>query len=201
MMKKAVSLIMCLMLLISVSAYAADFNNSALSKLDGYKYDKFTKSWSYYEAYVEKYSDGNVVIGMKIYSEDGSSNPSMGELYVKIIDKDGNSIRTVENITFLINGTLYTYETLLPGSSSSSVIIGEGSMELIKALADASDVSVKIGHNRGYTTIDLNKKDFETSLKRFCKNWLTYDYYKYVSEENLEFIRMVEDYMPLTVTK
>ena len=204
-MKKFVCLMMAVMVVLSIFAGCVSaegtFDYTVLSKLDGYEYDKFTKCWSYYAAYRETYSDAYVIIGMKIYGEDGGANPEYAECYVKILDKSGNSLRTVDSITFLVDDTLFTYETMMPGETASSVIIGEQSVELIKALAKATSVSVKIGHNRGNTTIDLDQSEFESTLKSFCKTWVRYDFYKYVSEDNMNWIRSVESWMPLEIVK
>lgn len=187
-MKRITALFLCLVLLCGIAplAFAADSEGQdfdyqrILSKREGYEYDKFEKTWSWYKAYVREYSDARVVIGMEAWGEDGGPNPDYMELYVKVLDEKGKKLWTVESVDFLLNDDVYSYKSMLQGSDSSSVVLGEKGALFMKAVAenDGSDVSVKITSDEGRSiTLNLGKDKYTKTLKEFCRVALKYDLY------------------------
>ncbi len=187
-MKRFTALLLCLVLLCGIAplAFAADSDGQVfdykkiLSKREGYNYDKFEKTWSWYKAYTREYSDATVVIGMEAWGEDGGPNPDYMEMYVKVLDEKGNKLWTVESTEFLLNDDVYSYKSMLQGNDTSSVALGENGVLLMKAIAenDGSDVSVKITADDGKSiTLNLGKDKFVKTLKEFCRVALKYDFY------------------------
>ena len=158
------------------------FDYSVLENLKGYDYDKFDKSWSYYAAYDRVFSDADVIIGIKLFGEDGGNNLEEVDLYTKVVDKQGNKLETVETMAFLIDDTLYSYENmpLEEGTMAGSVILYNSGYELIKALAEANTVSVKLNfYSNQSMTIDLEPAQFESTLKALCQNVVKYNIWDY----------------------
>ena len=189
-MKKIVAVLVAVILFLSFipSAFADDFDyNSVLGSRNGYSYDKFTKTWKWYQAYVEEYRDGNVVIGMDCTGENGSSNPTLTTIYAKVLDNNGDNMRTVKSIAFLIGDDLYSYDSLLNTDFSSTTILGAQGQLLIKAIAEcnASDVAVKIGTDKGDLTIEFNSTELTNTLKEFCRVYTKYNIWDYYTDRSL----------------
>lgn len=189
-MKKIVAVLVAVILVLSFipSAFADDFDyNSVLGSRNGYSYDKFTKTWKWYQAYVEEYRDGNVVIGMDCTGENGSSNPTLTTIYAKVLDNNGDNMRTVKSIAFLIGDDLYSYDSLLNTDFSSTTILGAQGQLLIKAIAEcnASDVAVKIGTDKGDLTIEFNSTELTNTLKEFCRVYTKYNIWDYYTDRSL----------------
>lgn len=201
-MKKTLTILLAVVLLLSFipTAFADDFDfNAVLGSRNGYSYDKFTKTWKWYQAYVEEYSDGNVVIGMDCTGENGSSNPVMTTIYAKVLDTNGNTMRTVKSIAFLIGDDLYSYESLLERDSSSTTLLGEQGQLLIKAIAEcnSSNVAVKIRTDKGDLTFDLNSTELTNTLKEFCRVYTKYNIWDYYTDTSLS--ENFEKAFPLSV--
>ena len=201
-MKKIVAVLVAVILVLSFipSAFADDFDyNYVLGSRNGYSYDKFTKTWKWYQAYVEEYRDGNVVIGMDCTGENGSSNPTLTTIYAKVLDNNGDNMRTVKSIAFLIGDDLYSYDSLLNTDFSSTTILGAQGQLLIKAIAEcnASDVAVKIGTDKGDLTIEFNSTELTNTLKEFCRVYTKYNIWDYYTDRSLS--EDFEKIFPLSV--
>lgn len=189
-MKKAISILLVIVMVLAFlpSAFAADFDyQKVLGSKSNYSYDKFNKSWKYYEAYVKNYSDGCIIIGMDVSSEDGGSNPIMTSIYAKILDNNGNNMQTVTSLAFLIGDDLYSYDSLMEMDTSSTTLLGEQGQLLIKALAecDATKVAVKVGSNRGDITIDMDSSELTKTLKEFCSIYTKNNIWDYYTDKSL----------------
>ena len=204
-MKKAISLVLAVIFICSFApcafAEAKKFDyKSALGDRDGYSYDKFDKSWSYYGAYAEYFSDATVIIGIQTESNSGESNPALTTLYVKIIDKNGDKLHDVESIDFLIGEDIYSYESMLPLGETSAVVLAEDGLLLIKAIkdSDSKDVAIRLGvKNKGNVTFDdLDSSEYK-ELKDFCRVYLKYDLWDYCADKDTA--NYYESLFPLTI--
>lgn len=67
-MKRFLAVLMLVVMLCGCVGLAEEqkFDYTVLEKLEGYSYDKFEKTWSYYGAYAKKYSDARLVIGIQV---------------------------------------------------------------------------------------------------------------------------------------
>ena len=202
-MKKVISMVMEFVRVFSfaTTVFADEFDyKTVLGSRSGYDYDKFDKHWSYYQAYVEHYNDGDVVIGISAWGVKGGSNLDDTELYVKVLDTNGEPMWTVESIAFLVGEDLYSYSSMSEGSTSSTVFIGKNGQALIKALADCdpSDVAVKIESNKGsYLTIDLDAAELTRTLKEFCRVYSKYNMFDY--SDDTTFLEYAELMYPLYI--
>ncbi len=189
-MKKITIILLVIVLICSIipTAFAEDFDyQTVLGSRSGYSYDKFDKTWSYGQVYVEKFNDGDVAIGMRVDGEDGGNNPSMTQIFAAIRDKNGDVMVPVSSLTFLIGDDLYEYSSLAELDTSSATLLGEEGQLLIKALADcnASDVAVKVGTNKGDIPIDLNSTQLTNTLKEFCRVYTKYNIWNYTADTTL----------------
>ena len=201
-MKKTVSLLLVVIMLLTFfpPAFAADFDyENVLGAYNGYEYDKFSQTWSYHQSYVEEFGDGDAVIILNTMSDKSSNNPLLLSLNVKVWREKGTIIQTVESISFLIDGVLYSYDSLVPLETESFVVLGEQGQQLIRALADCdpANVAVKIGTERGDLPFDLNPTKFTNTLKEFCKVYIDNNLWDYTEDKQLA--AQYEELYPLTI--
>lgn len=158
------------------------FDYSVLKNLDGYDYDAFDKQWSFYRAYTKKYSDAYLVIGLQAWGVAGSGNVEEVQLYVKCLDNSGDKKDTFYQFQFLIDDKLYATSGIpIHGTTSDYVILYDNGYEFVKAIANASSVSVKLSSLKGSLTIELDKAQFASSLKDWCSIMIensAWDYYE-----------------------
>lgn len=186
-----------LIVLITATAFAAGgkFNYTLLEKLDGYKYDKFDDTWTYYRAYVEKYSDAYAVIGIQLEGDkEGISYAPT--LYTKINDTSNKPLYTVTKISFLVDGAKFEYNSMLEGSDSS-VMLGKEGKKLVDALSNCKSVSVKLTFGDSYITIDLDQKQVETTLKAISKQLIKNNVWDYIDSSMVDFF---ETLYPISIT-
>ena len=118
-MRKFVAFSIALIIVISfgLSAYAEassepqkKFDYSGFEGFSNYEYDKFEDQWYYYEAYVEQFTDGKIIIGIDVngYPE-GKAQVNAPSLYVKVLDNNGNAFKIVKKIDLLIDDVKYSY--------------------------------------------------------------------------------------------
>lgn len=200
-MRKMLSILLILTIMCSIAPFALatetfDYQ-TVLANRKGYEYDKFDKYWSYYQAMTREFADAYVILGLKVYGEDGGTNPEYTEMYVKILDKNGNTLDTVESIDFLIGDDLYSYESMLEGETSSSVVIGEKGVKLLEALEKTSTSDLTIRLN-GYLTFDgIEFDDFDGTIKEFCRVYNKYNIDEFIVDT--EFSDRIESLFPLKI--
>ncbi len=183
-------------------APVGEFDYTVLQNEKGYNYDKFAKCWSYYQAYDEVYSDADILLAIKLFGEDGGNNLEEADLYARVVDKQGNPIKTVSSMEFLVDDVLYSYYDmpLEDGTMAGSVFLYDSGYELIKAFADAKSVSVKLSFFDNTTmTLDLDMNQFASTLQILCKNVVKYNIWDYYI--NNFMIGSMEKMWDLTITK
>ena len=201
-MKKAISIILALVLMFSVVPYASaetkfDYQ-SVLGSREGYEYSRQSQSWSYYRAYVYTYADAIVIVGMEVYSDEGESNPGITDLYCRIQANNGEKLADVTSIEFNIDGDLYAYDTMYQGSWSSSVPLGEKGEILMAALRDCDyhKLGIKLSADNGYSyNIEITPSRFKNTLMEFCRIYLKYNIGSYLTNDLSE----LEDYYALEI--
>lgn len=179
-----------------------EFDYTVLQSLPGYNYDKFAKCWSYYAAYDKSFSDADVVIAIKLFGEDGGNNLEEADLYAKVIDKNGNPLKTVSSMDYLVDDVLYSYNEMPgeDGTMAGSVFLYDTGYELVKAFADAKEVSVKLSFYDNTTmTLDLDMAQFSTTIQALCKNVVKYNIWDYYISN--WFMGSIESMWNLTITE
>lgn len=203
-MKKILSFALVFVILVGIlpianAAGTFDYQ-TVLGSRAGYEYDKFDKQWSYYRAASKTFSDAYVVLGMKVYGEEGGSNPEYTSLYVKILDTDGNARETITGIDFLIGDDMYSFESMLQDETDSSVVLRNAGQCLIEAINNANiqDITVRINTKRYYYTYDASEfDDFSSTIKEFCRVFVKYNINTYYTDD--DFYGMLESVWPLTL--
>jgi len=179
-----------------------EFDYTVLQSLPGYNYDKFSKCWSYYAVYDKSFSDADVLIAIKLFGEDGGNNLEEADLYAKLIDKNGNALKTVSSMYYLVDDVLYSYNEMPgeDGTMAGSVFLYDTGYELVKAFADAKEVSVKLDFYDNTTmTLDLDMAQFSTTIQVLCKNVIKYNIWDYYI--NNFMLGLTESMFNLTITE
>lgn len=195
----AVILICCVVPCAFADSNEFDYQ-SVLGGREGYEYDKFDKSWSYYRAYAKYFSDAAIVVGLRVESASGQKAPSLTSLYVKIMNKDGSKLYEATSLDFLIGEDLYSFESMLVMESGSSVVIAQNGLLLLEAIKDsnASDVAIRIGtKERGSFTLDNLDSTEWNYLKEFCQVYLKSHIWDYFVDKDTPIL--YESYFPLTI--
>ena len=107
-MKRFLAVLMLVVMMCGCVGLAEEqkFDYTVLEKLDGYSYDKFEKTWSYYGAYAKKYSDARLVIGIQV---DGDKDSVLAvQFYAKAVDNKNETYSMVEEVSILADDTLIT---------------------------------------------------------------------------------------------
>ena len=177
--KKIIVLLVILLFFISVSCFAEPLEKAFEDKV-GYKYDKFTKEWSYFQAWSHEYKDAYVVIGLQV---DGDSDDQLPpELYCWIRDENNSkTINVVDKIYVLVGDDIYKFNEVYKGKSSSSVLLGKESKGFLEALSKADSITVRLYHENGHVDEEIESYDFSTSLKRGAQVILDSKIWDYVN--------------------
>ena len=169
-MKKAISVLMCVVLFLSSlsTCFADTLNKATFEKLDGYKYDKFDKTWSYYQAWSHQYKDAVVVIGINIFG--GSDDQMPATLYCWIRDENNRQVLdSVNKMLFLIGDDVYSFDHVLEDDTDSSVLLGEDAKEFLQAMANASQITVRLSFKRASIDEEIKGTEYSRTLKAAAK--------------------------------
>ena len=196
-MKKTLATI----LLVSILFYAmmaqaetvTAFDYNVLKNLDGYSYDKFEKSWSYYGAYGKQYSDAYLVIGLDVGGTD--TEVTGVALYAWIRDENNKEKYTdIKEIMILADDVLITCP-LLVMETSSTVYVTEKSEEMLKHIADAKELMFKI--ITPTTSITIEPTAMETAELRTAAR-VMYEHHL-VKYSDSSLMNTVELMFPITI--
>ncbi len=182
-MKKVVILLLVFVLVLGLvsTSLATSFDYNKLQDLEGYKYDKFTKTWSYYEAYVKEYSDARIIIGLRVDGDASTiSGPPM--MYIKILDNYGKLLYAASNVYYLIGDKLYQFEGLMEADDLAFCFLGTIGQEFISDLSSAAELSVKVEFEYKTITFDITSADLKKTLQLFAKTIVTNDMYSYIDD-------------------
>ena len=141
------------------------FKISVIEAADGYSYDAFERSWSYHEAYVRRFNDARVVIGLQLDGE-GSSATVPVQLYCWIRDSTNSSVlHTVTEISLMVGNDIYRFRNVLPLDTSSCVLLGPDSEELLRAMASVDTITVRLAWSTANIDIEIPASEYRTTLK------------------------------------
>lgn len=178
------------------TAAQKEFDYTVFKNLDGFKYDKFEDTWSYYNAYVEKYADASVIIGIQVDGDDEYLTMAP-VFYVKIVDPKSNQpLYTVKSVDLIIDDTKYSYSKMLETSGSSGVILGENGKKMVQAFAKCKQVSIKISLEYSSLTLDLKQNQVETTLKEISKQLIKANIWDFLDDSSTY---LFESIYPLTI--
>ena len=178
------------------------FNYTILPNEPGYLYDKFDDYWTWYAAYDEVYTDANLLIGIQLEGEVGGSDLVGATLYTKIRNKDNRVIDGVQSMAFLVDGVKYSFPEMPAEDSdlAGSVVLYKNGYELIKAFANAKEVSVKLKLFSGGTILlDLDSAQFDRTLGNMCRKIIQYKVWDYYIENPA--VEMLEVMFPMEITR
>lgn len=178
------------------------FNYNILQNEPGYIYDKFDDYWTWYAAYDEAYTDANLLIGIQLEGEVGGSDLVGATLYTKIRNKDNRVIDGVQSMAFLVDGVKYSFPEMPAEDSdlAGSVVLYKNGYELIKAFANAKEVSVKLKLFSGGTVLlDLDSAQFDRTLGNMCRKIIQYKVWDYYIDN--PSVEMLEVMFPMEITK
>ena len=170
-------------------ACAEAFDGSAFAGLDGYTFDKFTKTWRYDQMYIQTYSDARIVVGLR--ASGGENGPDMPTLYAKIIAADDtdplnalnlNIKYSVNGIDLLIGDLVFSYDAVYRGDDGSSVVLGEKGKSVVLAMANADEISVRVRCKATSTSFDISAEDYAATLKPVAENLIRFDLWSSVSD-------------------
>ena len=184
------------------SAPDGSFNYTVLQNEPGYIYDKFDDYWTWYAAYDEAYSDADLLIGIQLEGEVGGSDLAGATLYTKIRNKENRVIDGVQSMAFLVDGVKYSFPEMPgeDGAMAGSVVLYKNGYELIKAFANAKEVSVKLKLFSGGTVLlDLDSAQFDRTLGNMCRKIIQYKVWDYYIEN--PGVEMLEMMFPMEITK
>lgn len=184
------------------AAPGTSFNYNILQNEPGYIYDKFDDYWTWYAAYDESYTDANLLIGIQLEGEVGGSDLAGATLYTKIRNKDNRVIDGVQSMAFLVDGVKYSFPEM-PGEDcamAGSVVLYKNGYDLIKAFANAKEVSVKLKLFSGGTVLlDLDRTQFDRTLGNMCRKIIQYKVWEYYIEN--PGVEMLEMMFPMEVVR
>ena len=178
------------------------FNYNILQNEPGYIYDKFDDYWTWYAAYDEAYSDADLLIGIQLEGEVGGSDLAGATLYTKIRNKENRVIDGVQSMIFLVDGVKYSFPEMPgeDGTMAGSVVLYKNGYELIKAFANAKEVSVKLKLFSGGTVLlDLDSAQFDRTLGNMCRKIIQYKVWdSYIENPGVEMLEMM---FPMEITR
>lgn len=200
-MKRFLSLLMLVVMMCGCVGLAEEqkFDYTVLEKLDGYSYDKFEKTWSYYGAYVKEYSDASLVIGIQVEGDKDSVQAVI--FYAKAVDNKNETYSMVKEVSVLADDTLITCKLMQTDGEQATLVLAPN-VDALQAIANAKEISFKVKMKAGNITLEPTMEelaDLIAVIKTICEyNILSYSTnfgYDRATIQNLE-----ENY-PITTEK
>ena len=196
-MKRILVLLAVLIIVCTNTCFAevAQFDNKVLSELDGYSYDKFEKSWTYYGAYLMQYTDATVVIGVQA----SGNNEYLEPVYIYAWVRDVNNVKVysvVKKLMILADDTLITC-SMMEFDASSGAFITSSTNEVLNIIGNAKEISFKVVLESGSVTLEPSAeevKDFITAANVIYTNNIA----SYVQFDDAT-LKYLEETYPITV--
>lgn len=194
-MRRISSIVLCIIILFSIttSCLASTTTEkplkSSFEKLKGYDLDKFTKEWSYFQAWDHQYTDAYINIGIQVNGNDEDQMPPV--LYCWIRDENNSKvIQSVNKIYFLIGDALYTFDNVLEMETMSSALLGEEAKDFLEALSKANSITVRLAFKTSSIDEEIPSKEYNSTLKAAAKAILNSNIWDYVSDNWKELASM-----------
>lgn len=200
-MKRFLAVLMLVVMMCGCVGLAEEqkFDYTVLEKLDGYSYDKFEKTWSYYGAYVKEYSDASLVIGIQVEGDKDSVQAVI--FYAKAVDNKNETYSMVKEVSVLADDTLITCKLMQTDGEQATLVLAPN-VDALQAIANAKEISFKVKMKAGNITLEPTMEelaDLIAVIKTICEyNILSYSTnfgYDRATIQNLE-----ENY-PITTEK
>lgn len=177
------------------------FDYTQMSRRDEYQYDEFDKRWVFFSTYLYRHENLFLGLSIQLNGEPSGSNLSEAYLVLKLFTVDKVLLGTMKSLEILIDGTVYSYETLPEATQEATavLVLYQDGYKLIKAIATTEKpVSVRITDYNGYkVTMELNNQEFQSSIQKLCKSILYFDIWPYyIPNDNLA---SYERQYPLTI--
>jgi hypothetical protein len=148
-MKKTLSFILALMLLLPVFALGESaengsvFDKTVLEKSHLYSYDKFAKKWQIDGKYLKNYRDSRVEVLFLLF--DSYVENQLGpEIRVVCFDKENETYNTVLSFRAFVDDTLFSIEKLNGRDTYSNAFGASGIQAFADALVNAKEVAFQI---------------------------------------------------------
>ncbi len=148
-MKKTLSFILALMLLLPVFALGESaengsvFDKTILEKSHLYRYDKFTKEWQIDGEYLKDYRNSRVKVIFLLF--DSYVEKQWGpEIRVVRFNKENESYDTVLSFRAFVDDTLFSIEKLIDSDTYSYAVGASGIQAFADALVNAKEVAFQI---------------------------------------------------------
>lgn len=195
-MKRFLTILLATVLLFANFAFAekTGFDYKVLSELDGYEYDKFDKTWLYYCAYRQEYTNATVVIGIQALGN--ASSVEHIDIYAWIRDEYNKEVfRDVTQLMILADDQLITCNMYV-SKTQSGTYIGPASKDVLRIIGEAQELSFKLIFKTGSITLDPSAEDV-AELVSAAKNIYKYNLVDFISD--LKFIELIEKEYPITI--
>lgn len=193
-MKKLLALMLCLIIVfISTTCFAEILSKSPFEGMDGYKYDKFNKTWDYQKVWYHEYRDGVFGLGIEVYG--GKDEQEAPRLFCFLRTPDNRSaLYTITKLAFMIDDdTIYQFDSPLvqiPALLSppySYELLGDQSKNFLKDFANAKTITVRFISSNTYFDEELkNTSTLVKSLQTVARNILNANIWRYINEENMK---------------
>lgn len=172
------------------------FDYSDLLHLSKFSYTDGEGEWMCYVSHVKQFTDASVVFGLQAEGNDlGYLNAPF--VYIWMQDNDNNPYADVLGLKVIVDGIVYSYETMQLADSMSYVYLGKyNGMYLIEALADAETVKLEIRTADYIYNIELEDKEAVEEIAYFSGVFSSGDAWENMRWEG---IKEWERLYPLTV--
>lgn len=213
-MRKTIALFLVLIVIFNLVliTHSDTLDASNLERLSGYSYDASQNIWHYRE----KYIDGSLQIELHTVGS-GSTIDSTGLI---ITDSRYNGKNgALYGVMFVIDNRAYYFDSALALEGGGIfIVIGKESQALIKAIAEGIPHFVRIYINevvgydpknpvtymypithKTYEDKEINLSKLNSSLKRFCQNYLKYNMW-FFSDKGIDDSGLVSPLMVFEIS-
>lgn len=195
---KRILVLLAVLLMIGTSicfAEEAQFDPNVLAELDGYSYDRFEKSWSYYGAYLMQYTDATVVVGVKASGNKEYLEP----VYIYAWVRDASNMKVysvVKELMILADDTLITIP-MMEFDASSGMFITPSSNEVLNIIGNAKQLAFKLVLDVGSVTLEPAASEV-AEFTAVARNIYAHNIASYVRFDDAT-LKYLEETYPITV--
>ena len=172
------------------------FDYSGLRSLTNFQYTGNEGEWMCYAIYVKRFTDAFVTFGLNVEGNDfGYLNAPF--VYAWMRDENDNPYADIIGLKVIVDGIVYSYETMQLSDSLSYVYLGKyNGMYLVEALCDAENIELEIRTADYIYNIELDDKEAMEEIANFSGAFVFADAWENMRWEG---IKEWERLYPLTV--